>query len=84
MVKVATRNGQALGLDIDGRVADAEGIPYDDDAFDLVVGHAVLHHIPDVELSLREVVRYSSRAGASCSPASRPPSATATLAHCPR
>src|ERR1700736_5492920 len=57
MVKVATRNGQSLGLDIDGRVADAEGIPYDDNTFDLVVGHAVLHHIPDVELSLREVVR---------------------------
>jgi SAM-dependent methyltransferase len=57
MVKVATRNGQGLGLDVDGRVADAEGIPYDDDTFDLVVGHAVLHHIPDVELSLREVVR---------------------------
>ncbi len=57
MVKVATRNGHSLGLDIDGRVADAEGIPYDDDTFDLVVGHAVLHHIPDVELSLREVVR---------------------------
>ena len=57
MVKVATRNGQSLGLDIDGRVADAEGIPYDDNAFDLVVGHAVLHHIPDVELSLREVLR---------------------------
>jgi ubiquinone/menaquinone biosynthesis C-methylase UbiE len=57
MVKVATRNGQSLGLDIDGRVADAEGIPYDDETFDLVVGHAVLHHIPDVELSLREVIR---------------------------
>jgi ubiquinone/menaquinone biosynthesis C-methylase UbiE len=57
MVKVATRNGQALGLDIDGRVADAEHIPYDDNTFDLVVGHAVLHHIPDVELSLREVMR---------------------------
>jgi SAM-dependent methyltransferase len=57
MVKVAVRNGQGLGLDIDGKVADAEGIPYDDDTFDLVVGHAVLHHIPDVELSLREVVR---------------------------
>ena len=38
------------GWKIDGRVADAEGIPYDDDTFDLVVGHAVLHHIPDVEL----------------------------------
>ena len=57
MVKVATRNGENLGLEIDGRVADAEGIPYEDDTFDLVVGHAVLHHIPDVELSLREVVR---------------------------
>jgi SAM-dependent methyltransferase len=57
MVRVATRNGQSLGLDVDGRVADAEGIPYDDDTFDLVVGHAVLHHIPDVQLSLREVIR---------------------------
>ena len=57
MVKVATRNGKSLGLDVDGRVADAEGIPYGDDTFDLVVGHAVLHHIPDVEKSLREVVR---------------------------
>ncbi|MDI3314209.1 MAG: class I SAM-dependent methyltransferase [Mycobacterium sp.] len=57
MVQVAIRNGRSLGLDIDGRVADAEGIPYDDNAFDLVVGHAVLHHIPDVELSLREAIR---------------------------
>jgi len=57
MVKVAVRNGDSLGLDVDGRVADAEGIPYDDDTFDLVVGHAVLHHIPDVEKSLREVIR---------------------------
>jgi ubiquinone/menaquinone biosynthesis C-methylase UbiE len=57
MVKVATRNGQNLGLDVDGRVADAETIPYDDDTFDLVVGHAVLHHIPDVELALKECLR---------------------------
>ena len=42
---------------VDGRVADAEKIPYEDNTFDLVVGHAVLHHIPDVELSLREVLR---------------------------
>ena len=57
MVKVALRNAENLGLDVDGRVADAEKIPYDDNTFDLVVGHAVLHHIPDVELSLREVLR---------------------------
>lgn len=57
MVEVALRNAESLGLDVDGRVADAETIPYDDDTFDLVVGHAVLHHIPDVEQSLREVLR---------------------------
>ncbi len=57
MVEVALRNAADLGLDVDGRVADAETIPYDDDTFDLVVGHAVLHHIPDVEQTLREVLR---------------------------
>ena len=44
-------------LRVEGRVADAEPLPYDDDTFDLVVGHAVLHHIPDVEQALREVLR---------------------------
>ena len=57
MVEVALRNAANLGLDVDGRVADAERIPYDDDTFDLVVGHAVLHHIPDVPAALREVMR---------------------------
>jgi ubiquinone/menaquinone biosynthesis C-methylase UbiE len=57
MVEAAVRNGTALGLDVDGRVADAESIPYEDASMDLVVGHAVLHHIPDVELALREALR---------------------------
>jgi ubiquinone/menaquinone biosynthesis C-methylase UbiE len=57
MVEVAVRNAESLGLDVEGRVADAESIPYDDDSFDLVVGHAVLHHIPDVDLAMREVLR---------------------------
>ena len=57
MVEVAIRNAKGLGLDVDGRVADAESIPYEDGTFDLVVGHAVLHHIPDVELSLKECLR---------------------------
>ncbi|GAY12355.1 class I SAM-dependent methyltransferase [Pseudonocardia sp. N23] len=57
MVAAALRNAEGLGLDVDGRVADAEHIPYDDATFDVVVGHAVLHHIPDVEAALREVLR---------------------------
>jgi ubiquinone/menaquinone biosynthesis C-methylase UbiE len=57
MVAAAQRNAKSLGFEIGGRVADAESLPYADATFDLVVGHAVLHHIPDVELALREVVR---------------------------
>jgi SAM-dependent methyltransferase len=57
MVEVAQRNASRLGFEVEGRVADAERIPYDDGTFDLVVGHAVLHHIPNVEQSLREVLR---------------------------
>ena len=57
MVKVAERNARELGFEVEGRVADAESLPYADGTFDLVVGHAVLHHIPDVELALREVLR---------------------------
>jgi ubiquinone/menaquinone biosynthesis C-methylase UbiE len=57
MVQAALCNATGLGLEVDGRVADAERIPYEDATFDLVVGHAVLHHIPDVQLALREVLR---------------------------
>ena len=57
MVQVALNNAERLGLPVDGRVADAERIPYEDETFDLVVGHAVLHHIPDVPAALREVLR---------------------------
>lgn len=57
MVEVARRNAGRLGLSVEGRVADAESIPYDDASVDLVVGHAVLHHVPDVEAALREVLR---------------------------
>ena len=57
MVEAALRNATSLGFEIDGRAADAESLPFDDESFDLVVGHAVLHHIPDVELAMREVMR---------------------------
>jgi ubiquinone/menaquinone biosynthesis C-methylase UbiE len=57
MVEVAQCNARTLGFEVAGRVADAERIPYDDATFDLVIGHAVLHHIPDVEQTFREVLR---------------------------
>jgi ubiquinone/menaquinone biosynthesis C-methylase UbiE len=57
MVDVAQRNARSLGFDVEGRVADAERLPYEDESFDLVIGHAVLHHIPDLDLAFREVLR---------------------------
>jgi SAM-dependent methyltransferase len=57
MVRAALRNAEHLGLDVDGRVADAETIPYPDEEFDLVVGHAVLHHIPDLPRAMSEILR---------------------------
>ena len=57
MVEAAKANAETLGFTVEGRVADAERIPYDDDTFDVVVGHAVIHHIPDVEAAFREMLR---------------------------
>jgi ubiquinone/menaquinone biosynthesis C-methylase UbiE len=57
MVEAAQKNAENLGFAVHGRVADAEKLPYDDGEFDLVVGHAVIHHIPDVELAFREMLR---------------------------
>jgi ubiquinone/menaquinone biosynthesis C-methylase UbiE len=57
MVEQAERNGRELGFDVEGRVADAERLPYDDETFDVVIGHAVIHHIPDVEAAFREMLR---------------------------
>ncbi len=57
MVEATKRNADNLGFTVEGRVADAERLPYDDDSFDLVIGHAVIHHIPDVEKAFSEMLR---------------------------
>jgi ubiquinone/menaquinone biosynthesis C-methylase UbiE len=57
MVEAAERNAERLGFAIEGRTADAERLPYEDGTFDIVVGHAVIHHLPDVEQAFREMLR---------------------------
>lgn len=57
MVEAAKRNAAKIGFMIAGRTADAEQLPYDDETFDIVVGHAVIHHLPDVEQAFREMLR---------------------------
>jgi SAM-dependent methyltransferase len=57
MVEVLERNARELELDVDARVADAEDLPFEDGSFDLVFGHAVLHHLPDLDRAWREIHR---------------------------
>nr|MBA2529198.1 class I SAM-dependent methyltransferase [Euzebyales bacterium] len=57
MVGACVANGRRLGLDVHGRVADVEALPYDDAGFDLVLGHAFVHHLPDPDTALAELRR---------------------------
>ncbi|MFC3995630.1 class I SAM-dependent methyltransferase [Nocardiopsis sediminis] len=57
MLAVARDRGAELGIDADLRVADAERLPFADDAFDTVVCTLTLCSVPDVDLALREMRR---------------------------
>lgn len=46
-----------LGLAVETQVTDAERLPFPDESFDLVFGHAVLHHIPDLRQAMSEFHR---------------------------
>ena len=64
MLEACGENARRLGCDIKLRTADAEGLPFEDGTFDLVVGHAFLHHLPDWEQALRDVHRVLAPGGA--------------------
>jgi len=63
MLQTLTENAQALGLEVQARPADAERLPFADESFDLVFGHAVLHHIPDLERAFAEFARVLAPGG---------------------
>ncbi len=57
MLAALSANAQRLGLRIETAVADAEKLPFPDESFDLVMGHAILHHIPDLRKAWGEFER---------------------------
>lgn len=57
MLEVCARNAAAVGLEVTTTPADAEALPYPDGDFDLVIGHAVLHHLPEPQKALGEMYR---------------------------
>ena len=57
MVATLARNARRLGLDVKTARADAESLPFSDESFDLVLGHAVLHHLPNLRRAFAEFHR---------------------------
>jgi ubiquinone/menaquinone biosynthesis C-methylase UbiE len=57
MLRTLAGNAERLGLTVRTARADAESLPFGDESFDLVLGHAVLHHLPDLRRAFREFHR---------------------------
>jgi ubiquinone/menaquinone biosynthesis C-methylase UbiE len=57
MVATLADNAQRLGLDVKAARADAESLPFPGESFDLVLGHAVLHHLPNLPRAFGEFHR---------------------------
>jgi ubiquinone/menaquinone biosynthesis C-methylase UbiE len=57
MLATLKANADRLGIDVDAVACDAEQLPFEDASFDLVFGHAVLHHLPDLDRAFSEFLR---------------------------
>ncbi len=59
MLEALAANAKNLGLAsrVKTKPVDAEKLPFKDNSFDLVFGHAILHHIPDLDQAFREFHR---------------------------
>jgi len=57
MLAALRRSATELGLEVEAVRTEAEELPFADASFDLVFGHAVLHHIPDLDRAFTEFRR---------------------------
>ncbi len=57
MLATLRGNAERLGLAVETVETDAEVLPFEDASFDLVLGHAILHHIPDLSRAFAEFMR---------------------------
>src|SRR5947209_15585782 len=63
MLRTLASNASRLGLDVRTARADAEALPFPDGSFDLVIGHAVLHHLPNLGRAFAEFHRVLAPGG---------------------
>ena len=57
MLKRLANTAAELGVEVKTVATEAEELPFEDESFDLVFGHAVLHHIPDLDRAFAEFRR---------------------------
>jgi ubiquinone/menaquinone biosynthesis C-methylase UbiE len=57
MLETLEANARKLGREVETAACDAAELPFPDGSFDLVLGHAVLHHLPALERSFAEFAR---------------------------
>ena len=57
MVDACLRNAGELGVTVNAHRSELERLDYGDEEFDMVIGHAILHHIPDISAALAEIHR---------------------------
>jgi ubiquinone/menaquinone biosynthesis C-methylase UbiE len=63
MLEALEANASALGLEVETAACDAAELPFEDESFDLVLGHAVLHHLPDLGRAFAELHRVLAPGG---------------------
>ncbi len=57
MLTTLQANAARLGLAVETVATDAEALPFAAESFDLVVGHAILHHLPGLDRAFAEFAR---------------------------
>jgi ubiquinone/menaquinone biosynthesis C-methylase UbiE len=57
MLEVLSGSAKRLGVPVDTACCAADELPFEDASFDLVIGHAVLHHLPDLDAAFAEFRR---------------------------
>ena len=64
MLSSLEKTAAELDVPVTTVVTEAETLPFEDESFDVVMGHAVLHHIPDLDRAFSEFFRVLRPGGA--------------------
>lgn len=64
MLASLSESAERMSLDVRAIRCEADRLPFPDESFDLVFGHAVLHHLPDLDAAFAEFRRVLAPGGA--------------------